>query len=297
MTASSSTTFTLKASLLLVMGSLLLDPSSMCCWTVTAFAPVRSSSPTTKKAISLTRGGVPSSSSSSSSATALKAGAAVLYGHPGTRSPLVNWAAEEVGFELTMAPDLGKNPHPFGQLPCLEVVVLDDDDKDKKKEEDNTVVVFESGAILQYIHSKTNGSQSPSKQAAITSWITWANASLDPICFLETPEGKVYDTGLKRPQKRIDQLEEILTQQPFLTGKEFTVADVAVASYLLYALQFFPTLAPSLSRWPSMKQYMKVCASRPAYAKAFGKNVQTYLVEQLSEDSSEPTKKKILGMF
>ena len=287
MTASSSTTFTLKASLLLVMGSLLLDPSSMCCWTVTAFAPVRSSSPT--KASGLARGGVPSSSS----ATALMAGAAVLYGHPGTRSPLVNWAAEEVGFELTMAPDLGKNPHPFGQLPCLVVLPVDDD-KDKK---DNTVVVFESGAILQYIHSKTNGSQSPSKQAAITSWITWANASLDPICFLETPEGKVYDTGLKRPQKRIDQLELILTQQPFLTGKEFTVADVAVASYLLYALQFFPTLAPSLSRWPSMKQYMKVCASRPAYAKAFGKNVQTYLVEQLSEDSSEPTKKKILGMF
>ena len=208
----------------------------------------------------------------------------MLYGHPGTRSPLVNWAAEEVGFDLIMAPDLANNPHPFGQLPCLV-----DNDKD--------VVVFESGAILQYIHTKTNASQSPSKQAAITSWITWANASLDPICFLETPEGKVYDTGLKRPQKRIDQLEQILTKNTFVTGNEFTIADVAVASYLLYALQFFPTLASSLSRWPAMKQYMKECALRPAYGKAFGKNVQSYLVEQLSEDSSEPNKKKILGVF
>jgi hypothetical protein len=26
----------------------------------------------------------------------------------------------------------------------------------------------------------------------VTSWISWANASLDPICFLETPDGKVW---------------------------------------------------------------------------------------------------------
>jgi hypothetical protein len=51
-----------------------------------------------------------------------------------------------------------------------------------------------TSAILQYVYLKaaeTNG-DSPSRKAAITSWISWANASLDPICFLETPEGKVY---------------------------------------------------------------------------------------------------------
>jgi glutathione S-transferase len=169
-------------------------------------------------------------------------------------------------------------------------------------DEDDNVVVFESGAILQYIHSKTNTKQSPSQQAAITSWITWANASLDPICFLETPDGKVYDTGLKRPQKRLDQLEQILTDSQYLTGEDFTVADVAVASYLIYAVQFFPSIASSssLSRWPKIKQYMKTCAARPTYAQAFGKTTQESLVDQLSEDeeeSSSNTKKKILGMF
>jgi hypothetical protein len=42
--------------------------------------------------------------------------AATLYGSQGSRSPLVNWAAYEVGFPLSMG-DLSKNPHPFRQIP------------------------------------------------------------------------------------------------------------------------------------------------------------------------------------
>lgn len=210
-----------------------------------------------------------------STTTSLSMGA-TLYGHPGTRSPLVNWGAYEVGIDLTMG-DLAKNPHPFGQIPCL----TDDDD----------VVVFESGAILHYLHDKTKDKMSKADAAMVTSWITWANASLDPICFLETPEGKVYDTGLKKPNKRLTQLDDMLSKQTFLLGDEFTLADVAVASYLLYVLQFFPGV--DVSRWPNMKRYMKECANREAYAKAFGGNVQGALVGQLD---AEPDK-KLFGMF
>lgn len=141
-----------------------------------------------------------------------------IYGHPGTRSPLVNWACLELGVDFTMG-DLSKNPHPFGQLPCVTDL--------------NGVVLFESGAILQYLnfeHAKLTKAQ----QASVISWITWANASLDPICFLETPDGKVYDTGLKTRNKRIDRLEAILAKQDFLVDDAgFTLADVAVSSYLL----------------------------------------------------------------
>ena len=210
----------------------------------------------------------------STSNTALSA---TLYGHPGTRSPLVNWGAYEVDVDIEMG-DLSKNPHPFGQIPCL----TDDDD----------VLVFESGAILLYLHDETKSKLLTKAEAAsVTSWITWANASLDPICFLETPDGKVYDTGLKKPNKRIDGLEDILSKQTYLVGESFTLADVAVASYLLYVLQFFPGV--DISRWPSVMRYMKDCASRPDYAKAFGENVQRFLLEQLT---SEP-KKKVFGMF
>jgi glutathione S-transferase len=92
-------------------------------------------------------------------------------------SPLVNWAAYELGLELERG-DLGQNPHPFRQIPCL----ADDDD----------VTVFESGAIILYLLDKASPANlTPSQKAQVISWVSWANASLDPICFLETPDGKV----------------------------------------------------------------------------------------------------------
>jgi len=199
-----------------------------------------------------------------------------LFGHPGTRSPLVNWGAYEVGLDIKMG-DLAQNPHPFGQIPCLT-------DKDD-------VLVFESGAILLYLHDLTREKWSNFEAASIISWITWANASLDPICFLETPDGKVYDTGLKKPNKRIGQLDQIFSERKFLIGDKFSLSDVAVASYLLYVLQFFP--GTDLSRWPNLIRYMKDCASRPAYAQAFGESKQANLINQLNADP----KSKMFGIF
>jgi glutathione S-transferase/alpha,alpha-trehalase len=225
-----------------------------------------------------------------------------LYGSQGSRSPLVNWALYELGMQFSMG-DLEENPHPFGQIPCLT--------------DDNNVVVFESGAILVYLSSLAAQDLSENKKAAILSWVAWANASLDPICFLETPEGKVYvpvflqrltplctlsciayfchasilvllcryDTGLRKPSRRIDTLNSILEKRDCLVGDEFTVADVAVSSYLLYVLQFFPDT--DLSRWPHMVAYMKNCASRPYYGKAFGENIQKFLVQAL-QDTGKP---------
>ena len=175
---------------------------------VSAFAPLHSAA--TRTATSL-------AAAADASSPAL-----TLYGHPGTRSPLVNWACHELGVDFTMG-DLSKNPHPFGQIPCL---TAGDDD----------AVLFESGAILQYLNFEfASKTLTKSQMAAVISWITWANASLDPICFLETPDGKVYDTGLKQPNnKRISTLESLLGTQDFLVNDAgFTIADVAVASYLL----------------------------------------------------------------
>ncbi len=110
--------------------------------------------------------------------------ALTLYGSPGSRSPLVNWAAHELNLPL-VAGDLSKNPHPFGQIPCL----TDDSDSDGG----GVVVVFESGAILNYLISKAGNNKvlhGDARTAAVISWIAWANASLDPICFLER-DGKV----------------------------------------------------------------------------------------------------------
>jgi glutathione S-transferase/alpha,alpha-trehalase len=70
-----------------------------------------------------------------------------LYGSQGSRSPLVNWAAYESGLEISMG-DLSQNPHPFGQIPCLEHKFHPQCNDDSSDIKDNTVIVFESGAIL-----------------------------------------------------------------------------------------------------------------------------------------------------
>jgi glutathione S-transferase len=214
----------------------------------------------------------------------------ILYGHPGTRSPLVNWACYELGLsDFKMASDLSTNPHPFGQVPCLvhkTGVLADASDGEKEKRGEQDVVVFESGAILQYLytlHAQRSDSPLPQSQMwSIFSWIAWANASLDPICFLETPQGKVYDTGLRvdPASRKLKQLNALLSRQKFLLGDEFTVADVAVASYLLYVVQFFPDV--DLSPWPATQSYMLACAGRPSYRKAFGDRVASYLLDRLS---------------
>lgn len=206
-----------------------------------------------------------------------------LYGHPGTRSPLVNWACLELQVGLTMG-DLSANPHPFGQLPCL----TDDDD----------VIVFESGAILQYIQQQYCQTASKKDGAAVTSWIAWANASLDPICFLETPQGKVYDTGLRQPNRRLDQLNASLASQEWLLQEKFSLADVAVSSYLLYALQFFPDVTLN-DKWPAVTKYLQACAQRPAYGRAFGAATQARLLSQLSKDLATPKRSSptLFGTF
>mmetsp|Transcript_8436 Transcript_8436/g.18951 ORF Transcript_8436/g.18951 Transcript_8436/m.18951 type:complete len:253 (-) Transcript_8436:644-1402(-) len=218
----------------------------------------------------------------STSATSLSM-ALTLYGSQGSRSPLCNWGADELGIPISMG-DLRENPHPFKQIPCL----TDDDD----------VLVFESGAILNYLQSKADekeATKDASRSAAITSWIAWANASLDPICFLETPQGKVYDTGLKSANPRIDRLDQLLSKSTYLVKGEFSLADVAVASYLLYVIQFFPDVDLH-SKWPNIVRYMKDCAAREAYGKAFGANVQGFCLERLG-DMQSGDKKKLFGVF
>lgn len=94
-----------------------------------------------------------------------------------------------------------------------------------------------------------------------------------------------YDTGLKKPNRRIDKLNEILESKEFLVGTDFTVADIAISSYLLYVLQFFPDI--DLSRWPNLVTYMETCVSRPAYGKAFGERIQQFLKQALA-DTGKP---------
>lgn len=192
-----------------------------------------------------------------------------LYGTQGSRSPLVNWYLHEIGTEYVMRePRDPSNPHPFGQVPAMR---------------DGDVEIFESGAILAYLSDAYGGLDTPEKRATVMPWLVWANASLDPCVFIETPQGRVVDTGARgKPGqvKPLDRLEVILSNQDWLLGDEFSVADVAVGAYLLYVPQFFRDV--DMGNWPAISAYMLRCASREAYAKAYEREAP-FLVAKCQE--------------
>jgi glutathione S-transferase len=62
-------------------------------------------------------------------------------------------------------------------------------------------------------------------------------------------------------------VNEILGNQPFLLGNDFTVADVAVGSILCY----IPIMLKlDLSAYPAIVKYIQSMSERPAFQKSIG---------------------------
>ena len=221
------------------------------------------------------------------------AGPLRLFGSQGSRSPLVGWYLHELGLEFELlAPGDPANPHPMGQVPALR---------------DGELAVWESGAVLLYLQDAYAGLQGARERAPGASWVVWANATLDPCLFKETPEGRVVGTGAAeaRVPRPLATLEETLAAagpEGYLLGSspaDFSVADVAVAAYLLYIPQFFPDV--HWGRLPATATYMARCAARPAYSQAFGEPLAGTLVAkleaQVAEGPQAPGPKLFGGLF
>ncbi|CAL1146959.1 unnamed protein product [Cladocopium goreaui] len=154
--------------------------------------------------------------------------------------------------------------------------------------------VFESGAILMFLADKYGGLDTPEKRAEANKWIVWANATLDPICFKEDGNGRVLDTGLRGDPPALQILDGLLEANEFLLGsgeESFSVADVAVGSYLLYVPLFFPDI--SVAKWPHIQRYMLQLLERPAYQRAFGAGT----AEQLQTIVGKKGDSKMFGLF
>mmetsp|Transcript_81652 Transcript_81652/g.119651 ORF Transcript_81652/g.119651 Transcript_81652/m.119651 type:complete len:242 (+) Transcript_81652:18-743(+) len=184
---------------------------------------------------------------SSSGLLATQAGL-TLYGSRGSRSPLIEWYLVEIKKEYTHEENKAGNPNPFGQIPGLT--------------DDTGVEMFESGAILMYIADKYGGLDTPEARATMSKWVLWANSALDPVLFTRDIEA--------RAPALLKKLNGVLEGKEYLEQNTFSVADVAVCSYLLFIPLFHPSF--DASRFPNVVRYMARCADRPAYQSAFGAN-------------------------
>lgn len=194
-----------------------------------------------------------------------------LFYSPGTCSMAVHVLLNELGqkFELLKA-DLSETPrspalmkfNPRGQVPVLVV-----DGKPLR----------EGAAILSYLCETHKSPLLPAsgwERAKAQEWLAFANSSLHPaygrLFFLmrqlgeKWSESPVFVTALGMVQKHWDDIEQELQTQPYICGKDITVADILLTVIANWSARF----AGKITLGVKTKDYLKRVSSRPAYQEA-----------------------------
>jgi glutathione S-transferase len=126
---------------------------------------------------------------------------------------------------------------------------------------DGDFTLWESTAIMQYIASKAPNTLWPNdarSRADIMRWqswdlVHWSKEGCEPLLFqrlvkkflnLGPPDEAVVAKGLECFDKEAKVLDAHLAKQPYLVGKELTLADFSVAAPLFHAKAAEMPLAP-----------------------------------------------------
>jgi glutathione S-transferase len=184
-----------------------------------------------------------------------------------TRDLRVLWALEEIGLSYRVhgldhtageasAPDY-RRISPFEQIP-----VIDDDG----------FILAETGAVLLYLAEKS-GKLIPSDfkgRTTVTRWCFAALNTIEPPLFqiaMIDLMGKSDPTGAaRRPdvvkwaERALASAEAWLAERAYLTGDEFTVADILLVTVLREVRK-----TDLLAACPRIRAYAARCEARPAW--------------------------------
>jgi glutathione S-transferase len=194
-----------------------------------------------------------------------------IHGTSMSRAARSLWAAEELGVKYehvpVAVPDTRKPEHlkinPNGHIPALE---------------DGGTIVWESMAINLYLAEKygkgTLWPASVEDHAACYQWSFWAMTELEPSLMqilinrvFAPPEQRneaAVAKGIEDLQKPLKVLDDYLHNREYILGKQFTIADLNVATVL--SLVMFAKL--DLSSTPAVQNWLQKCVGRPASQKA-----------------------------
>lgn len=179
-----------------------------------------------------------------------------VYGGPRSRSGIVEWYLAELGIPYeSVAVDLqakeNRTPeylaiNPFGRIPAIA---------------DGDFHMWESGAILLHLADKHDKlPRTAEARAEIFQWVVFINATMQPLIGIEQQRAAAMP-GLLQP------IEERLARQEFLVGNEFSIADVALGSTLIFMRVF---LQIDIGAYPAASAYADRMMQRPAFQKAMG---------------------------
>lgn len=191
-----------------------------------------------------------------------------LWGY--TRDIRAMWTLEECGISYeTVGLDCGPNGlqdetwfeaiSPFKQVPAID---------------DDGYILTESGAILLYLAEKS-GRLIPSDLKGRAQVYRWMITSLNniepfalPIFFADLQGDSNPPMKALRPWhvdilgRFFPTIDAMLKDQPFVTGSEFTVADIALTGVLREIRK-----TEVLSKYPQIEKYRERCEARPAFVK------------------------------
>lgn len=132
---------------------------------------------------------------------------------------------------------------------------------------DNQEVLTEVAVILQYIADQKPDAAlaptNPMERYRLAEWLNYISSEvhkqLGPFFNPKLPPAW-RENQVSVLTKRFDILSERLRSQPYLLGKQFTVAD----AYLFVVLNWTSLFKLDMSKWPALTDYLGRIAARPA---------------------------------
>ena len=194
-----------------------------------------------------------------------------LYGNSKSRAIRCLWMLEEIGrpyqlIEKTTRPDDLQTAEYLRLNPNARIPTLVDGD----------VVLWESMAINLYLAQKYDGPMhctNPEVFGIAAQWSFWAMLEIEHL-LLHLLEHRALLAEFARDPSAIERnelllkkplgvLDGALTESDYLTAHGFTVADLNVASILVWARM----ARLDLSAYPNLTRWLNACLARPAYAR------------------------------
>ncbi|ERS14759.1 Gst [Alcanivorax sp. PN-3] len=133
---------------------------------------------------------------------------------------------------------------------------------------DDGRVLTEGAVIVQYLADlrPERGLAPPAggwERVRLQEWLNFVtceiHAGLAPLFNSALPEA-AREHFIERLQRRLDYLQPILVQRPYLMESGYSVADI----YLFTVLRWCPLFAIDLNPWPALQRHQERIGERPA---------------------------------
>ena len=206
-----------------------------------------------------------------------------LYYWPTPNGHKITLFLEEAGLDYTILPvNIGKGEQfapdflkiaPNNRMPAI----VDHAPADGGR----PIALFESGAILLYLAEKTGrfGGGDPRTRVEVSQWLMWQMGGLGPMAgqnhhfSVYAPEKLPYaiDRYVKETNRLYGVLDRRLADRDFMTGADYTIADMASYPWILPDYQ-----SQDIDDFPNLKRWHTAIRERPATIEAYrkGKEIQ-----------------------